>query len=119
MRYENLSIDVVDRDYLDFTSEQFEGNVVVYGDDELIDLTNEIRKEQGNTDLVGVEYDNDVYYEFYLLFNTKKKEISIQAVCNYGEHDDEVWYKLPMTTEEERHLMFVLIESLAHTLYES
>lgn len=53
--------------------------------DELINLTNEIRKKQGNTDLVGIEYDNEVYYNFYLMFDTEKKSISIQAVCNYGE----------------------------------
>jgi hypothetical protein len=117
MRYENLSVDVVDVDFLDFTSEECEGNVVLYGDNELIHILNEIRSEQGNTDLVGVDYDNEVYYEFYLMFNTQKKRISIQGVCNYGEKDDEVWYELPMTKEEERHAMFVLLESLAHALY--
>lgn len=117
MRYENLYIDFVDRDFLDFTNDEYEGNIVLCATDELIRLTNNIRKEQGNEDLVGVDYDNNVYYNFYLMFNTKEKEVSIQAVCNYGEKDDEVWYKLPMTTEEERNVMFVLIECLAKELY--
>lgn len=119
MRYENLYIDFVDRDFLDFTNEEHEGNVILCGTNELIDITNNIRKEQGNEDLVGVDYDNDVYYNFYLMFNTNTKEVSIQAVCNYGEKDDEVWYKLPMTIEEERNVMFTLIECLARELYNS
>lgn len=118
MRYENLIVDIFDRDFIDFTSEE-EGNVILCATDELIEITNNIRKEQGNDDLVGVEYDNDVYYNFYLIFNTTKKEISIQAVCNHGEKDDEVWYKLPMTIEEERNVMFALIKCLARELYNS
>lgn len=117
MRYEKLYIDFVDRDFLDFTNNEHEGNIVLCATDELIRLTNNIRKEQGNEDLVGVDYDNNVYYNFYLMFNTKEKEVSIQAVCNYGKKDDEVWYKLPMTIEEERNVMFVLIECLAKELY--
>lgn len=117
MRYESLQIDIVDRDYLDFTSQEHEGNVVLCGTDELIDITNSIRKEQGNTDLAGWEYDNDVYYNFYLIYNTTKRKISIQAVCNYGEKDDLVCYELPMTEAEERNVMFVLIECLARELY--
>ena len=119
MRYENLKVDVVDVDFLDFTSKKAEGNVVLCGTDELIEITNNIRKERGYTDLVEVDCDNDVYYNFYLVFNTSKKEISIQAVCNYGEKDDEVWYKLPMTIEEERNVMFILIECLSIELYNS
>ena len=119
MRYEKLIVDVVDVDFLAFLSEECEGNIVLFGTDELIEITNEIRKEQGNDDLVGVEYDNDVYYNFYLVFNTKKKEVSIQAVCNYGEKDDYVWYQLPMTTEEERNVMFVLVNCLAEAFYNS
>ena len=119
MRYEVLQIDFVDRYFLDFTNEENEGNLILCGTNELVEITNNIRKEQGNTDLVGVDYDNDVYYNFYLIFNTTTKEVSIQAVCNYGEKDDEVWYKLPMTVEEERNVMFTLINCLAEELYNS
>lgn len=116
MRYTNLTIDMIDRDYIDFANPPYEGHIVLDSTDELIDLTNQIRKEQGNYDLVRIDYDNDVYYNFYLAFNTTKKEISIQAICNYGEKDDEVWYQLPMTKEEERHIMFLLIECLGKEL---
>lgn len=119
MRYKNIKIDDFDVDCLDFIDKELEGNVILCGTDELIEITNNIRKQRGYTDLVEVDCDNDVYYNFYLVFNTSKKEISIQAVCNYGEKDDEVWYKLPMSREEERTVMFVLIEYLARELYNS
>lgn len=119
MRYEKLEADFIDRDFLDFTNEEHEGNIVLCTTDELIDITNQIRFEQGNTDLVGVDYDNEVYYNFYLMFDTIKKTVSIQAVSNYGEKDDEVYYELPMTEEEKVNVMFQLIEMLAKELYEN
>lgn len=119
MRYKKLEADFIDRDFLDFTNEEHEGNIVLCTTDELINITNQIRLEQGNTDLVGVDYDNEVYYNFYLMFDTRKKTVSIQAVSNYGEKDDEVYYELPMTEEEKTNVMFQLIEMLAKELYEN
>lgn len=119
MRYEKLQVDFIDRDFLQFTNKEHEGDIVLCATDELIDIANQIRAEQGNTDLVGIDYDNEVYYNFYLIFDTSKKNISIHAVCNYGKKDDEVWYELPMTKEEKVNVMFQLIEILAKELYES
>ena len=119
MRYKNINADFIDTDFLCFTSDEHEGNIVLVATDELIDITNKIRLEQGNTDLVGLDYDNEVYYNFYLMFDTKKKSISIQAVSNYGEKDDEVYYELPMTEEEKVNVMFQLIGILAKELYEN
>lgn len=119
MRYQNLRVDVVDVDFLDFSDGGLVGNVVLYGADELIKITNDIRKECGNNDLVEVECDNDVYYNFYLVFDMTKKKIEIQAVCNYGEQDDLAIYELPMTTEEERCVLFTLAGCLAEALYNS
>lgn len=119
VRYEKLEADFIDRDFLQFTSEEYEGDIVLSATDELIDITNQIRLEQGNTDLVGVDYDNEVYYNFYLMFDTRKKTVSIQAVSNYGVKDDEVYYELPMTEEEKINVMFQLIEMLAKELYEN
>ncbi len=119
MRYKDISADFIDRDFLCFTSNEHEGNIVLSPTDELVDLTNNIRKEQGNTDLVGIEYDNEVYYNFYLMFDTEKKSISIQAVCNYGEKDDEVYYELPMTEEEKENVKWKLINMLATEIYNS
>ena len=117
MRYENIETDFVDHEFLCFTNEEHEGNIILVATDELIDITNKIRKQQGNTDLVGIEYENDVYYNFYLMFNTDKKTVSIQAVCNYGEKDDEVYYELPMTKEEKLNVIWKLINMLATEIY--
>lgn len=119
MRYENLKVDVREKDYLQFTSDGFEGDIALCGSEELISITNEIHKKQGNTDLVGTDDENDVYYNFYLAFNAQTKEVSIQAICNYGEKDDEVSYKLPMTAEEEKNVLFTLISCLAKEVYEN
>lgn len=118
MRYEKLEAEFVDRDFLQFASGEYEGDIVLYPTNELIDITNKIRLEQGNTDLVGPDYDNEVYYDFYLMFDTREKIVSIQAVSNYGKKDDRVFYGLPMTEEEKANVMFQLIGILAKELYE-
>ena len=59
MRYEKLEAEFVDRDFLQFTNGEHEGDIVLCATDELIDITNKIRLEQGNTDLVGLDYDNE------------------------------------------------------------
>ena len=76
MRYEKLEAEFVDRDFLQFTNGEHEGDIVLCATDELIDITNKIRLEQGNTDLVGLDYDNEVYYNFYLMFDTRKKSVN-------------------------------------------
>lgn len=53
------------------------------------------------------------------MFNAKTKEVSIQTVCNYGEKDDKVSYRLPMTAKEERNVLFILIFCLAKEVYEN
>ena len=117
MRYKNINADFIDTDFLCFTSDEHEGNIVLVANDELIDITNEIRKKHGYTDLVGIEYENEVYYNFYLMFDTEKKTISIQAVCNYGKKDDEVYYELPMTEEEKINVIWKLVNMLATEIY--
>ena len=66
--------------------------------------------EQGNTDIVSIDNDNEVYYTFYLYFDADKKEIKLQAECNHGEKDDYVWYELPLSVEEKEMLMFMVIK---------
>lgn len=119
MRYANLTIDFVDRDFIDFTHEEHEGNLLLVATDELIAITNDIRKKLGYTDLVVADYDNEVYYSFLLTFNTTEKTIGIQAECNHGEKDDFVCYELPMNPKEKVHVMFKLIEALAREIYNS
>lgn len=117
MRYKMLKFNLTDSDFMIFTYSNVEGNISLCSTDELIEITNEIRKEKGYTDLVTADCDNDVYYSFYLVFNIIKREVKICASCNHGGKDDYAWYTLPMTTDEERDIMFTLIECLTRVLY--
>ena len=87
------------------------GDYLAYCDD-LHDWLNDKRKSYGYTDLVTLECDNDVYYDFYLMFDAEKHKIELQGKCNYGEMDDEVWYKVDLTREEEEMLIWKLINKL-------
>lgn len=78
--------------------------------DELIDITDNIRKEKGYTDLFSI--DNDIYYNFYVVCYPDKNEIGILATCNYGKFDDYANYELPMTSEEKENVMFQIIKEI-------
>lgn len=103
--------------YRDLKFEDVEINVdsvdlQIKATDELIDLTNKIRKNKGNDDLVELDCCNDVYYDFYLICYPNKKEVEIMAICNHGELDDYVGYGLSITNEEKEDIMFQLIKEL-------
>lgn len=106
MRFVDIQLEDLDLDY------ENTGTFYIPATDELVELTNNIRKCQGNVDLVGVEYDNDVYYNFYLMFDVPKQEIKLQANCNNSEEDDWAWYDIQLFPEEEKMLMFKVIEAL-------
>lgn len=78
--------------------------------DGLVDAVEKQRKEKGYTD--SVYDDNEVYYNLYLQIDFYKKSLNLFAVCNHGEHDDYAEYKLPLTDEEERMILFDAIETL-------
>ena len=109
MRFKDISIESIDT-YLD--NGEYEASYVIPATDELIEVTNKIRERQGNTDLVGVDYDNDVYYSHYLVFNADKKEITLQAEIAHGEKDDFVWYTIDLLPEEKEMLMWKVIREL-------
>ena len=109
MRFENIKLESLD---IDLGNGENEGNYVIPATDELIEITNKIRKRQGNTDLVGVEYENDVYYTFYLNFNADKKEISLQAEVAHGEKDDYVFYAIDLFPEEKEMLLWKVVREL-------
>ena len=114
MRFENIKLESLD---LDTGNNILDGTYSVPATDELIEITNNIRKRKGNTDLVTVNDDNDVYYNFYLYFDVEKnKEIKLHAVCNYGEKDDNVWYEISLFPEEKEMLMFKIIKELVNEL---
>ena len=106
MRFENLVLEdyEINSCIIDFDIEDT---------DELIDITNYIRKKNGNTDLVGNEYDNEVYYNFYLICYPDERRISILAICNNGENDDFCDYLLPITNEERENLLFQVTKKLS------
>lgn len=78
--------------------------------DELVDAVEKQRKEKGYTD--SVYDDNEVYYNFYLQIDFSEKSLKLFAVCNHGEHDGYAEYQLPLTDEEERTLLFNVVENL-------
>lgn len=85
--------------------------------DELVETLNNIRKRNGNTDLITVESitddpENEVTYDFFLNFNTEKQEIKIWAICYNTEKDDDFWYCIPLFPNEETMLLFKVIEQL-------
>lgn len=79
--------------------------------DELIDKLNQIRKSRGYKDLVGVEYDNDVYYNFYLICNLNENEIELLGVSNHSE-DDFCNYEIELTVIEEYKLLWEVVKEL-------
>lgn len=83
--------------------------------DELIEAANSIREKLGYDDLVGTGYNNDVYYNFYLVSYPNKKEIKLLAICNHGEKDDYKDYELPLQASEKESLAFQVIEKLMKT----
>lgn len=109
MRFKNIELENLDTD---LGNGEYDGNYVVPATDELVDITNKIRERQGNTDLVGVDYENDVYYTYYLYFNSDKKEIALQAEVAHGEKDDYVWYTIELLPEEKEMLMWKVIGQL-------
>lgn len=109
MRFKDIELESLDTN---IGNGEYDGNYVVRATDELIDTTNKIRERQGNTDLVGVEYENDVYYTYYLCFNADKKEITLQAEVAYGDKDDYVLYTIELLPEEQEMLMWKVIRQL-------
>ena len=109
MRFENINLENLDTD---MGNGKHEGNYIIPATDELVDTVNKIRERQGSTDLVGTDYDNDVYYTYYLYFNADKQEIDLQASVSYGEKDDYVWYAIDLLPEEKQMLLWKVIGQL-------
>ena len=109
MRYTNLKFQDIDRDFIDSI---YTVDLQIEATDELIEITNNIRKKKGYGDLVEVGRDNEVYYNFYLVCHPETKKVEILAICNHGELDDYATYELPMTYEEKENIIFQLVKEL-------
>ena len=109
MRYENLKFQDID---IDFVNSIDKVDLQIEATNELIEITTNIRKEQRYNDLVGIDCDNEVYYNFYLVCCPEKKQVEILAICNNGELDDFETYLLPITNKEKENILFQLIKEL-------
>lgn len=109
MRFEDVTLESLDTN---LGSGERDGNYVIPATDELIEVTNKIRERQGHTDLVGIDYENDVYYTFYLCFDGSTEEITLHASVSHGEKDDFVWYSIDLFPEEKEMLMWKVIDKL-------
>ncbi len=92
------------------------GNFYVPCTDDLIETMNDIRESRGNKDLVGVNYENDVWYNFFLIFVPAEKEIRLVGTANGSEKDDWISYDIGISSDEKELLMFKIIEALANEL---
>ena len=109
MRYENLKFIDIDIDFINGINKV---DWQIEATDELIEITNNIRKKKGCNELVEVGCDNDVYYNFYVVCSFGIHSMEILAICNHGELDDYTMYELPMTYEEKENIMFQLVGEL-------
>lgn len=109
MRFKNISLLNID---LELGNGAPDGNFEVPATDELIDVVNAMRRRAGNIDIVTSEHKNDVYYNFYLYFNPIEKEINLFAICNHGKLDDYKQYDIQLFPDEERELLYKIIEAL-------
>lgn len=105
MKYKNLVFE-------DMELNEVSVNLQIQSTNEMIEITDNIRKEKGYKDLVGTADDNEVYYNFYLDCHQEDRKIKIFAVCHHGEHDDYAEYELPITEEERENILFQLIKEL-------
>ena len=107
MRFEDIELEEVE------LNGDGSGDFNIPATEDLIEAMNKIRSRNGNTDLVGVDYDNDVYYNFYLVFQPDERDITIYATSNNGEKDDFVGYSNTLTDQEREMLMWKVIKELA------
>ena len=118
MRFKNLKPSK-SNDCLIFNNDAMTGSFELEATDELIEITNDIRKSKGYTDLVKANNNNDVYYNFHLIFDMNIDYISIQAVCNHGERDDYYEYEIPITQTEKELVFIKMTKWLLNIVYDS
>lgn len=106
MRFKNVVLLDID------LNNENSGDYEVLATKELIEITNKIRERQGNTDLVGVDLDNDVYYTYYLCFDTNKQEISLNVSVANSKKDDFAYYVIDLFPEEKEMFLWKVVREL-------
>lgn len=88
-----------------------EGSFSVVADEQVIDWIETLRKANGQEDFLLME--NDIYYDFYVTFSFKKREVKLIGVANNTEKDDYVNYECKLTPEEKEFIMWLIIYELS------
>lgn len=99
-------------DIFDFImDEDGKGSFNAVADDQLIDWIEGLRKAYGYTDFI--RYDNDVYYNFFVIFDTIKREVKLCGTANGTEQDDYAVYECKLNPEEKEHIIWLIIHELS------
>ena len=104
MRFKNIELYNVDFD--NDTSGSFE----VTATDELIAISNNIRKRCGYTDYP--DEDNDIYYNYYLTFSNEYQSVNLRFSVDHSSMDDYTDYEIALFPDEEKMLLFEIVEYL-------
>ena len=80
-------------------------NFEIEDTNELIKIADNIRRKKGNKDLVK-KINNDVWYNFYLDVDLKKKKIRIWFSANNSIKDDYASYEIKLTKETQNKLLW-------------
>ena len=101
MRFEVYDGEWMDEHEISFILEEYTGS--------LIDKVNKMREKLGYTDIVSVGVDNDVYYNFYVMYRPSCDYVSVIAVCNNGEQDDWMTYDIKLSDNDMNELYPLVI----------
>lgn len=91
--------------------EDGKGSFNAVADDQLIDWIEGLRKAYGYTDFI--RYDNDIYYNFFVIFDTIKKEVRLCGTANGTEQDDYFVYECKLNPEEKEYIIWLIIHELS------
>lgn len=91
--------------------EDGKGSYYAVADDQLIDWIETLRKAKGYADFIN--YDNDIYYNFYVEFDFGKKEIKLVGIANNTELDDYENYECELTSKEKEFIMWLIIYEMS------
>ena len=105
MRFDNIVFDDIDTN---LGNGKCDCVLNVFSSDELVNVVNGIRVNQGYTDFVGVEYDNfdELSYAFYLYVDVDNKEITMNAQVFDEKETDDIWHNIELTPEEKQMLLW-------------
>lgn len=67
---------------------------------ELLEAANAVRAEAGFTDMATPDAGSEIYYNFYLEMDAKRKRAEIVFTANFSEKDDYADYKIPLSKDE-------------------